>query len=77
MKAETVKSIDELTQKLYPEHQCTNGAAILSDLDTPHYDNLAYQEYMRMFYDGGVPMSFKEHVDSMIRIAQGQDDDRY
>lgn len=32
---------------------------------------------MRIYYDGGDPMSFKEHVDSMIRIAQGQDDDRY
>ena len=27
---------------------------------------------MRIYYDGGDPMSFKEHVDSMIRIAQGQ-----
>lgn len=32
---------------------------------------------MRIYYDGGDPMSFKAHVDSMIRIAQGQDDDRY
>ena len=77
LNAETVKARYELSQKLDPEHQCTTGADILSDLDTPHYDNLAYQEYMRIYYDGGNPMSFKEHVDSMIRIAQGQDDDRY
>ena len=77
LKAETVKARYELSQKLDPEHQWTTGADILSDLDTPHYDNLAYQEYMRIYYDGGDPMSFKEHVDSMIRIAQGQDDDRY
>ena len=77
LKAETVKARYELSQKLDPEHQWTTGADILSDLDTPHYDNLAYQEYMRIYYDGGDPMSFKEHVDSMIRIVQGQDDDRY
>ena len=77
LKAETVKARYELSQKLDPEHQWTTGADILSDLDTPHYDNLAYQEYMRIYYDGGDPMSFKEHGDSMIRIAQGQDDNRY
>ena len=51
LKAETVKARYELSQKLDPEHQWTTGADILSDLDTPHYDNLAYQEYMRIYYD--------------------------
>ena len=45
--------------------------------DTLLYDNLAYQEYMRIYYDGGDPMSFKAHIDTMIRLARGQDDDRY
>ena len=43
----------------------------------PHYDNLAYQEYMRIYYDGGDPMAFKDYMDSMVRLAKGQDDGRY
>ena len=50
---------------------------ILSDLDMPHYDNLAYQEYMRIYYDGGDPMAFKDYMDSMVKLAKGQDDGRY
>ena len=50
---------------------------ILSDLDMPHYDNLAYQEYMRIYYGGGDPMAFKDYMDSMVKLAKGQDDGRY
>ena len=45
--------------------------------DMPHYDNLAYQEYMRIYYDGGDPMAFKDYMDSMVKLAKGQDDGRY
>ena len=77
LKAETIKARYRLSQNLDPEHQWITSVDILSGLDTPHYDNLAYQEYMRIYYDGGDPMSFKEHVDSMVRLAKGQDDNQY
>lgn len=77
LKAETIKARHKLSQNYDPEHKWITSVDILSDLDTPHYDNLAYQEYIRIYYDGGDPMSFKEHMDSMIRLAQGQDDGRY
>ena len=76
LKAETIKARYQLSQSLDPEHQWITSADILSGLDTPHYDNLAYQEYIRIYSDGGDPMSFKEHVDSMVRLAKGQDDNQ-
>lgn len=43
----------------------------------PHYDSMAYQQYVSTYYDGGDPMSYKEYVDSMVRLAQGIDDVTY
>lgn len=77
LKAETIKARYQLSQTLDPEHQWITSVDILLGLDTPHYDNLAYQEYTRIYYDGGDPMPFKEHVDSMVRLAKGQDDNQY
>ena len=38
---------------------------------------MAYQQYVSLYYDGGDPMSFKEYVDSMVRLARGIDDELY
>lgn len=77
LKAETIRARYELSQKYDSTHTCITIVDILSDLDIPHYDNLAYQEYIRIYYDGGDPMSFKDYIDSMVNLAKGQDDDRY
>ncbi len=77
LKAETIRSKYMLSEELDPEHKWISTADILSGLDMPHYDNLAYQEYIRLYYDGGDPMSFKEFTDSMVSLAKGIDDQKY
>ena len=77
LKAETISARYELSQKLDPDQEWITTVDLLSDLDAPHYDSLAYQEYVRIYYDGGDPMSFKGYVDSMIKLAKGFDDGQY
>ena len=77
LKAETIRAKHELSRKYDPEHKWITSVDILSDLETPHYDNLAYQEYIRIYYNGGDPMSFKDFINSMINLAQGIDDEKY
>ncbi|MBP3900176.1 MAG: hypothetical protein J6D53_01775 [Blautia sp.] len=77
LKAEAIRARYELSQKFDPEHKWITTVDILSDLDMPHYDNLAYQQYVSIYYDGGDPLSFKDYVDSMVRLAKGIDDELY
>ena len=77
LKAETVRSRYRLAMKTDPEHKQITTVDILLDLDMPHYDNLAYQEFSRICDDGGDPMAFKEFTDSMVQLAKGIDNDRY
>ena len=77
LKAETIRARYELSQKYDPEHTWITTVDLLSDLGMPHYDNLAYQEYMRIDYDGSDPMAFKDYLDSMVRLAKGEEDGRY
>ncbi|MCC6094187.1 MAG: hypothetical protein LIV24_04060 [Eubacterium sp.] len=77
LKAETIRARYELSLKFDPEHKWITTVDILSDLNKPHYESLAYQQYVRTYYDGGDPLSFKEYVDSMVRLAQGVDDETY
>ena len=77
LKAETIRARYELSRKLDPEHTWITTVDILSNLEMPHYDCLAYQQYVSLYYDGGDPMSFKGFVDSMVRLAEGIDDGRY
>lgn len=77
LKAEAIRARYELAGKYDPEHKWITTVDLLSNLDMPHYDNAAYQEYVRIYYDGGDPMSFKGFVDSMNRLAKGIDDKRY
>lgn len=77
LKAETIRARYELSRALDPEHKWISTVDILSDLDMPHYDNLAYQEYIQLYYDGGDPMAFKGFTDSMIRLSKGIDDNKY
>ena len=77
LKAETVRARYELSRKYDPEHKWITTVDILSDLNTPHDDSLAYQEYIRLYYDGGDPMSFKDFIDSMGSLANGIDDGKY
>lgn len=76
LKAETIRARYELAQQKNPENNITS-VDILSGLEMPHYDSLAYQEYTRLYYDGGDPMSFKKFTDSMAAIANGIDDEQY
>ena len=75
--AETIRARYELSQKFDPAHKWITTVDILSNLDMPHYDSMAYQQYVKIYYDGGDPMSFKGYVDSMVRLAQGIDDETY
>ena len=77
LKAETVRARYRLAMEMDPEHKQITTVDILSDLDMPHYDNLAYQEFSRICYDGGDPMAFKEFVDSMVQLAKGIDNGQY
>lgn len=77
LKAEAIRARHELSKEYDPEQKWITTVDILSDLDMPHYDNPAYQEYIRIYYDGGDPMSFKEFVESMVRLSKGIDDERY
>lgn len=77
LKAETIRARYELSQRYDPEHKWITTVDILSNLDMPHYDSIAYQKYVSIYYDGGDPMSFKGFVDSMVRLAQGIDDETY
>jgi hypothetical protein len=77
LKAEAIRARYELSREYDPEHKWITTVDICSDLDMPRYESLAYQEYMRIYYDGGDPMEFKEFIDSMVLIANGQDNGRY
>ena len=77
LKAETIRARYELSQKIDPDHKWITTVDILSNLDMPHYDSLAYQQYVSLYYDGGDPLSFKSYIDSMVRLAKGIDDDQY
>ena len=77
LEAETIRARYALSEQYDPEHKWITSVDILSDLGSPYYDNLAYQEYIRIYYDGGDPMSFKGFVDAMGHLTQGIEDDRY
>ena len=77
LKAETIRARYELSQKFDPNHEWITTVDILTNLDMPHYDSMAYQQYVSFYYDGGDPMSFKEYMDSMVNLAKGIDDGKY
>ena len=77
LKAEAIRARYRLAMETDPACEQITTVDLLSDLDMPHYDSLAYQEFSRICYDGGDPMAFKEFVDSMIQLAKGIDDGRY
>lgn len=77
LKAETVRARYEMISKCYPEHHLITAVDILSNLNMPHYDSMAYQQYVSIYYDGGDPLSFKGYIDSMVRLANGIDDGKY
>lgn len=77
LKAETIRARYELSQKFDPDHKWITTVDILSNLNMPHYDSMAYQQYVSTYYDGRDPLSFKEYVDSMVQLAQGIDDGTY
>lgn len=77
LKAETIRARYELGKVYDPAGEWISTVDILSNLDMPHYDSLAYQEYVRLYYDGGDPMSFKGFTDSMAKLAKGIDGEQY
>ena len=77
LKAETMRARYQWWKQLDPDKNRITTVDLLSNLEMPHYDNQAYQEYMRVYYNGGDPLEFKEFSDSMINIANGIDDYKY
>lgn len=77
LKAETIRARYELSQKYDPKHEWITTVDLLSNLDLPHYDSLAYQEYIMAYYDGGDPMLFKDYIDSLVNLSKGIDDGKY
>ena len=77
LNAETIRARYKYSQLVDPDKEWVTSLDILSDLDMPHYDSLAYQEYIVRYYDGGDPMSFKTYIDSMAKLAMGIDDGNY
>ncbi len=77
LKAETIRARYKLSKEYDPKHRWITAVDILSNLDMPHYDSRVYQEYVRIYYDGGDPMSFKDFIDSMVNLAKGIDDEKY
>ena len=76
-KAETIRARYQLSMEIDPEHTRFTTVDILLDLNIPHYDSLAYQEFSKIYYDWEDPMAFKEFTDSMAQLAKGIDDGRY
>ena len=77
LKAEAVRARYRFAMETDPERKQITTVDILSDLDMPHYDSMAYQEFSRICYDRGDPMAFKDFTDSMVQLAKGIDDGRY
>ena len=69
LKAEAVRARYRFAMETDPERKQITTVDILSDLDMPHYDSLAYQEFSRICYDGGDPMAFKDFTDSMVQLV--------
>jgi len=68
---------DELSCHLEPVYAGSMRRDILSNLAARHYDSMAYQEYTRIYYDGGDPMDFKDYLDSIRSLTKGIDDEKY
>ena len=77
LKAETIRARYKYSQLIDPDKEWVTALDILSNLDMPHYENLAYKEYMIRYYNGGDPMSFKTFIDSMAKLAVGIDAGNY
>jgi hypothetical protein len=74
LKAETIRARYELSLKYDPEHKWITAVDILSELTMPHYDSMAYQQYVSLYYDGGDPMSFKGYIDQYQSVIDHYND---
>lgn len=77
LEAECVRSRYQVSKHLGAPDDGYYRSNILSGLKTPYYDNLAYQMYMALYYDGGDPLSFQEWISAINRLAKGHEDDRF
>ena len=55
LKAEAVPARYRLAMEVDSEYKQITTFDILSDLDMPHYDSLAYKGFSRFCYDGETP----------------------
>ena len=77
LRAEVVRTRYILSeQSSYPLADGLKGD-ILSDISVFYDDNPAFQEYMRIMYDGGNPLDFDDYVKSIKNIAEGKDNFKY
>jgi len=77
LEAECVRTRYHLSKHMRSPEDEYYRSNILSGLKTPYYDNLGYQMYMSLYYDGGDPLSFKEWTSAINQLAKGLEDDRF
>ena len=71
LKAEAVRARYRFAMETDPERKQITTVDILSDLDMPHYDSLAYQEFSRICYDGGTPWPSKSSQTPWYSLQRG------
>ncbi len=73
LEAEAIRARYALRMMLDPKKEWITTGDLLSGLISPYGENLAYKEFMRIYYDGGDPLSFKHFIDAIAGIAEGRD----
>ena len=71
LKAEAIRARYRFAMEMDPERKQITTVDILSDLDMPHYDSLAYQEFSRICYDGETPWPSKNSQTPWYSLQRG------
>lgn len=77
LESEVIRTRYELSRYLDKATADNLRSDILSNLVMRHYDSMAYQEYIRLYYDGGNPMDFKDYNDCILNLRKGISDKRF
>ena len=71
LKAEAIQVRYRLAMKMDPERKQSTAFDILLELNTPHYNSLAYQEFSRICYDGETPWPSKNSQTPCYNLQKG------
>jgi hypothetical protein len=77
LQAEVIRTRYTLSEQPTYPHADGLKSDILSDLGGVYEEYPAFQEYMRIMYDGGNPLAFNDFVQALIDIARGRDEFKY